>query len=147
MKHSSLTEDKLPPKLLVGFSSAIAKQIDRIYSCNQNNGEAIYQWLDYLDWVLDYMSNPVIAWDNINKHRQWPNETRFVSDFDINVGYKIIADRRTNKPFVYLFRVNLKLEEFGLTPPPLEENKSRLHLSESQLRRVIQRTLINVLYS
>lgn len=148
MKRRLLKEDRLPPRLPVGFSSKISQQIDSIYTHNINNGDALYRWLDYIEGISRYMSNPVIAWDYTNRHKQWPNGARFVEDLGYNVGYKIISDRVTKSPFVYIFSVSLKPEEFGLNVPiPLKGGKRNFRLSESTLRRIIRNVLIETIYS
>ena len=148
MKRRLLKEDRLPPRLPVGFSSKISQQINSIYTNNINNGDALYRWLDYIEGISRYMSNPVIAWDYTNRHRQWPNGARFVEDLGYNVGYKIISDRVTKSPFVYIFSVSLRPEEFGLNvPTPLKEGKRNIRLSESTLRRIIRNVLVETIYS
>ena len=64
-KQHRLFEDKLPPKLFVGFSSKITKNINVINSYNQNNINGLTQWRDYLNGIRTYLSNPVIAWDSL----------------------------------------------------------------------------------
>lgn len=146
MKRCRLKEDKLPQKLPVKFSSAISKKIDAIDAENQNNGDALFQWRDYLEGIVTYISNPVIAWDNMGRYPRFPNGAIFISDFDYNVGYTVIIDNVTNRTCVYVFMVNLNLEEFGLKKPPtLKENK--IVLTESNLRKIISETLIRLLYN
>ena len=70
------------------------------------------------------MSNPVIAWDYTNRFSRFPNGTRFIKDFDFNVGYAVKTNSTTKQPYVYVFMVNLRPEEFGLEiPPTLKENR------------------------
>ena len=131
MKQYQLYEDRLPSKLLVRFSYDISKKINTIDSYNQNNIGAVSQWYDYLDGIKSYLSNPVIAWDNTNRHHRLPNGTRFIADFDYNVGYTIKTNNTTQQQYVYVFMANLKPEEFGLIVPQINESiKKALSLIE-----------------
>lgn len=124
MKPFQLNEDKLPTKLAVRLSYKIYKEINTIDSYNQNNVVALSQWYDYLDGIKSYISNPVIAWDYTNRFSRFPNGARFIMDFDCNVGYIIKTNNTTNQPYVYVFMINLKPEEFGLRiPPNVNENR------------------------
>lgn len=139
MKQYQLYEDRLPSKLLVRFSYDISKKINTIDSYNQNNIGAVSQWYDYLDGIKSYLSNPVIAWDYTNRFSQFPNGARFIRDFDYNVGYTIKTNNTTNQPYVYVFMVNLKPEEFGLeVPSNVSENVQR-HIS-----RIVSESINNL---
>ena len=117
MDKYSLKEDKQVPKLFVAFSSKICKQITEITSYNQNNLEGLSQWYDYIDWVRKYMSNSVIAQDYTNRYKQGRNGARFIKDLGLNVRYTVLSDCATDVPFVYIFMIDLKLEEYGLKVP------------------------------
>ena len=112
-----LNEDRLPLKLSVVFSSEIRKRIETIYSCHQKNVDGLSQWYDYLNGIKRYISNPAIAWDNTNRYSKFPNGAIFSRDFNYNVAYVVKTDKHTNQPFVYVFKVNLNPEEFGLKSP------------------------------
>lgn len=147
MKRSLVKEDKLPSKLIVRFSSKIAKEINAIDSFNHNNLDALYQWREYLDGIKRYISNPVIAWDYTNRYSRFPNGAVFIEDFGYNIGYSIKNDNITNQPYVYVFMMNLNPEEFGLKVPlTLKENK-RIKLTESQLRSIIRKTILKTFYN
>ena len=73
MKHSKINESNLPSKLLVKLSSKIINELDVIEEYNKDNVEGISKWHDYLDWVENYISNPVIAFDYSNKYPRLPN--------------------------------------------------------------------------
>lgn len=131
MKRQLLKEDRLPPKLFVRFSSKIINEIDAIDTSNQGNLDGLSNWHDYLDGMISYISNPVIAWDNTNRHHRLPNGTRFIADFDYNVGYTIKTNNTTQQQYVYVFMANLKPEEFGLIVPQINESiKKALSLIE-----------------
>ena len=123
IKKYWLMEDKLPPKLLVTFSSKLYKEIKAIDAYNKNNVEALYQWRDYLYGMKRYLSDSTIAWDNMGRYPRFPNGARFIRDFNYNVGYTIKINNNTNLPYVYVFKANLNLEQYGLkVPPTVKEN-------------------------
>lgn len=131
MRQQLLKEDRLLPKLFVRFSSKIANEINAIDTFNQGNLNGLSNWHDYLDGMISYISNPVIAWDNTNRHQRFPNGTRFIADFDYNVGYTIKTNNTTQQQYVYVFMANLKPEEFGLIVPQINESiKKALSLIE-----------------
>ena len=84
-----LNEDRYPQKLFVRFSSTIYKNIEEIYTYNQNNVESLRQCYKYLEGIQNYLSNPSIAFDYTNRFIQYPNGARFIQDFDYNVGYTV----------------------------------------------------------
>ena len=138
MKRYLLKEDRLPTKLTVVFSPKISKQINIIDDYNCTNIDDIYQWYDYIEGIKKYISNPVIAFDYTNRYRSLPNGTRFIHDFDYNIGYTIKTNKNTDSPYVYIFNVNLKPEEHGLKiPPTLQECKNVVRLTESDLRFIV----------
>ena len=142
MTQYYIKEDKLPQNLSVRFSAAINERIKTIANFNRYNTEAMFQWYNYLDGIKRYLSKRTIAWDNMGRYTRWPNGTRFISDLGYNVGYSILNDKITNKDFVYIFKVNLAPEEYGLKlPPTLNENKKIIPLTESHIRQMVRETL------
>lgn len=140
-----MNEDKLPPKIQVRFSTKVSSKIDSIISHNKGNIQAISEWLEYLETVKNYVSNPVIAWDYTNRNIQLKNGTKFIQDFDFNIGYTIITDYTTNSPFVYIFMVNLKPQEFGLRE--CKRRRNAVTITESKLRRIIAESIRKILYN
>lgn len=140
-----MNEDKLPPKIPVRFSTKVSSKIDSIISHNKGNIQAISEWLEYLETVKNYVSNPVIAWDYTNRNIQLKNGTKFIQDFDFNIGYTIITDYTTNSPFVYIFMVNLKPQEFGLRE--CKRRRNAVTITESKLRRIIAESIRKILYN
>ena len=138
-KQYFLNEDKLLPKLSVRFSTKIINEIDAIDSFNQNNLDGLANWHDYLDGMRSYISNPVIAWDNTNSHHILPNGTRFISNFDYNVGYTIKTNNTTQQEYVYVFMANLKPEEFGLKVPPVLKECIQNDDSIKKIQSLIER--------
>lgn len=140
----SLKEDNLPSKIPVRFSSKIDKDINEIKTYNKYNIDAISQWIEYLEDIKKYISNPVIAFDYTNRFIKFPNGTKYIRDFGYNVGYSIIADGINEQPCVYVFMVNLKTEEFGLKRPPViqeSKKKRQIVIKESQLHSIIHKTI------
>ena len=140
MKQYRLNEDRLPQKLHVVFSRKIRKRIDDIYAKNQNNTKALYQWFNYIDGIERYISNPTIAWDNIGRYPNSNNEQKFINDFDYNVGCVVKISSRTNLPYVYVFKVNLKPKEFGLRE---SKNKIDRIVSEVINQYLRQKLILN----
>lgn len=142
-----ISEDNHPKKIYVIFSTQIKQDIITIKNHNQENTEALSQWYDYIEGIKRWLSNPSIAWDYANRFAKFPNGSRYIRDFDYNIGYTV----KTNQygAYVYVFIINLKLQEFGLNiPPTIKENKiQNLHntmknkkvirLTESDLHNII----------
>ena len=154
MERYCLNEDRLLPKLFVGFSSKITKEIDIIDAYNQNNTEGLSLWHDYIDGIRSYLSNPVIAFDYTNRYSKFPNGAIYNRDFDYNVGYVVKINNSTNQSFVYVFMVNLKPDEFGLkVPSNIKENKQynayrmkrTICLTESELERIIDKSVRRII--
>jgi hypothetical protein len=146
MKQYLLFEDKYPPKFLVVISSKISKDIESVVNYNQNNAENVIKWSEYIDWVKGYLSNRAIAFDYTNRHSRLSNGTYFLNDFNCGIGYTIKENKFTKQPYVYIFMLNLKLDEFGLKSPYITENnniktqynmKQVIRLTEGDLHRII----------
>jgi hypothetical protein len=76
----------------------------------------------------------------MNRYPRLRSGGKFIKDFGYNVGYTIINDYSTNKPLVYIFMVNLKVEEFGLRlPPNMNEDKHDI------ISRIVSETINNYL--
>lgn len=73
-----LNEDVILTKLIVVLSDDIQERINNIDWYNRNNIDALSQWHNYLDGLVNYISNPVIAWDNMNWYQHFPNGTTII---------------------------------------------------------------------
>lgn len=73
-----LNEDVILTKLIVVLSDDIQERINNIDWYNRNNIDALSQWHNYLDGLVNYISNPVIAWDNMNRYQHFPNGTTII---------------------------------------------------------------------
>ena len=114
MKTRWLKEDKRLAKLPVVFSPEIFQSIENLHQRNYDNPEALTEWDNYLDGVIGYISNPVIAWDNMGKFSHKPNGETYISEGDIEVGFIIKVDNTTHQSFIYVFRINFHNENYGL---------------------------------
>lgn len=141
MKQRRLSEDRLPPRLIVIFSSKLSKEINAIDNCNQNNIQGLAQWYDYLEGIRNYISNPVIAFDYTDRYIQFPNGARYIRDFDYNVGYTIKTNNKTQEAFVYVFMLNLKPYEFGLKTPQTKNGNSPIQITESDLKMMVRKVI------
>lgn len=148
MKNYNLNEDRRPQKLKVNVSPQIDNKIDAIYDYNQNNPKALFQWFDYIDGIKDYISNPVIAYDYTHKYTHFPNGAIYLTDFDYDVGF-IVRTNRFGKSYVYIFKLDLKTQKFGLKVPwQIQESrihKNVIHITESQISQMVRETLRRVL--
>mgnify|MGYP004446041767 CR=1 FL=1 len=100
--------------------------MDVIYYYNRDRANELLQWYSYLNKLQDYVSNRVIAWDYNNRHTRLPNGTCLITDFDYNIGYAIKTNKGSDYTYVYIFMLNLKLDEFGLKVPHINGNTNRM---------------------
>jgi len=151
-----LNEDKRLEKLPVGFSDEISEKIDEIDWYNRSNTDALIQWHDYLDDIISYISNIVIAWDNMDRFQLYPNNAIRFREFGYDITFMVKTKRGTNRSYLHVFKINLKPEDFGLNIPPyIQENKQHnnntmkqkqtIRLTESQLHQVINEAVKSVL--
>lgn len=94
MTQYHLMEDKFPKKLPILLSYDIINRIELIKEYNEKNTDALSKWHGYLTTVENYISDPVIAWDTMERHIKFPNGTKFIKDFGINVGYSVKFNKR-----------------------------------------------------
>ena len=124
---SYLFEDKKPQQLIVVLSPELLDIIDSIEKHNKDNTEGLTQWFEYIDTIENYISNPVIAWDYKNKYKHNSKNITHLEDLEFDVYYTIKTDKNTGKNYVYIFKLNLKPDEFGLDiPSDLKESKQNI---------------------
>jgi len=152
MNQNRLFEDKLLSKLPVGFSTEIIEIINDINWYNRNNIVELIQWHDYLDGLVNYISNPVIAWDNTNRFQHSSNGKTHISELGYEVTFLVKTNKQTHQSYVYIMEMNLNTEKFGLEQPSLYETqyhnshqKTRIRLTESDLYWIIQECVNRVL--
>lgn len=151
MKHGQLSEDKF----VVKISNKTCQEIKKIDAYNHNNQDCIRKWHNYIEWVMDYLSNRSIAFDYANRYTKFPNGTIFLNDFDLGIGYTIKEDKYTGRLYVYIFMLNFKLDEFGLKSPYITEHnntktqynnmKQIIRLTEGDLHRIVKGCVKNAL--
>lgn len=118
-----INEDKRLPKLPVIFSSEIVKKIKLIKSHNKDKERELSEWYEYIDGFQTYISNSVIAWDYTYNYTHYSNGATFIKEMGYQATYIIKTNKNTNKNYVYVFKLTLKPEEFGLDVPlSLREN-------------------------
>lgn len=77
--------------------------------------------------MKNYIANPSIAWDNNNKFKHSTNGEIKFEELGHKVSYSIKTDKNTGKNYVYIFKLNLKPDEFGLDiPSNLKESKQNI---------------------
>ena len=147
MKRFYLIEEILPPKLPLSFSSKIKNQINLIKDYNQDNPDALSQWYDYIDNLKSYISNRKIAWDYANRYVHFPNGAVHLVELGYDATFIVSTDKTRNINYVYVFRVDLKPQDFGLKIPPTTEHKKRiLKLTESQFKEYLVEKIEKVLF-
>ena len=92
-----LNEDKRLERYKVWFTPAVKREIDIIKRFNRNNVEGIKQLQEYLQGLRMYISNPVIAWDNLDKYQHRPNGATHVNELGYNFTYLVKNSRRIYK--------------------------------------------------
>jgi len=140
MSRYYLKEDKRPCKIPVRFSNEVAEGINYIDWKNYNNTESITQLHNYIDGLISWMSNPVIAWDYLNKYQHSENGTTRIIEHGYDISYRLTNDDDNNM-YILILDININYDEFGL----IQENTQIRHISESQLRRIIRESLKKVL--
>lgn len=143
MNRYCVKEDKRLPKLSVRFSPDIAARIETVNARNFDNQEALSQWNDYIDGIIQYISNPVIAWDNTNRFHHTSNKETFIDEMGMDIGFIIETDSTTNQ-YVYVFYLDLKTEDYGLNE---SIKKKSVIVTEAKLRRIISESIRRVLYN
>lgn len=147
-----LKEDRTLQKMSVSFSTELSQRIDDIIFYNRNNIDGLSQWRDYLDGWVNYISNPVIAWDNMNRYQHFPNGTTHITELGYDVTFMVKMNKKTHQSYVFVCEINLNAEEFGLEQPSLFETqqhhsltKRRIRLTESDLYGIVQECVHRIL--
>ena len=127
MKLTTLNEDKKLPKLPVTLSSEIIERIDKIVDYNNDKKEEISNWYEGIEGFKNYISNPTIAWDNNDKFTHSPNGETIIKELGFEASYIIKTNKKTGKNYIYVFKLTLKPDEFGLDiPSDLKESKQNI---------------------
>ena len=145
-----LCEDARPQKLPVSVSSKIKNSIIEIYQHNQNNLTALGQWSEYIEGLISYISNPVIAFDYTNRYVHFPNGAIHLVEMNYDVSFITKSNNANAYIYVYIFDINFKLRDFGLKDPKITENKrynimnntkKKIRLTEFDLHRIVKQVL------
>lgn len=149
MNKFYLMEEKPLPKLPVVFSSEINNKIDLIADYNQNNLTALSEWHDYIDVLKSYISNQKIAWDNANRYTHYPNGAVHLVELGYDVTYIVSIDEIRDINYVYVFKMDLKPQDFGLEIPPitegLKEKPTKIRLTEAQFKRMLTECITKII--
>ena len=119
MRRSFIFDNYKRPKLPVIFSSEIIEKIDLIELANHDDKEMLSNFYDYIESVKNYISNPVIAWDYMNRYIHLKNGAVHIKELGYDVTFFLVADE-----FNYLYVFDLCLNPEGcewVVPPHLEE--------------------------
>lgn len=117
IKQYCLNEGNMSQNFYVVLSPDIIKEMNAIYAYNQNNPKSLYQWYSYVEEVTNHISNRSIAWNYGNRLKQERNGAITLNDFDYNVTYAVKISKRTHRAYVYVYKIDLKIENFGLKNP------------------------------
>ena len=102
----------------------IIEKIDRIADYNKYKKEKISEWYEGIDGFKDYISNPVIAWDYSDKFTHTSDGETIINELEFEASYTIKTNKNTGKNYVYVFKLTLRPDEFGLdVPSSLKESK------------------------
>lgn len=145
MKQCLNEENCCESKLEVRFSSKILKNINTIESINQGNRKGLSEWYKYIQWLTEYLSKFSVVLDYGNNHIKLPNNARFIRD--INAYY--IIQNNSYKTWVYVFKIDLKPQDYGLkVPQSLGEFKclpKTIRLTESQFKRMLTECITKII--
>lgn len=146
MTGYSLQEDKLPPKLPFVLSAKIRSQIFLIDDYNQDMPDQVLQWHHYIEWMASYISNPAIAFDYANRYVHYRNGAMHISELTINATV-IVKYTAKKGAYVYIFKLDLKPEDFGLKLPPFEiaegiSSQNANKVMDDTLKRIVKDELM-----
>ena len=142
-----LNEGKHPHPLPVCLSKRIKNYIHRIERFNWDKQEAVTRWREYINTVINYIEQPSVAFDYAG--RAWCTHycTMFNYDLGYNIGYKIMVDNY-DEAFVFVFKMNLQPENFGLLIPQTKKKHSSQKIytvTEPKLRHIIKEAVRQIL--
>lgn len=140
MKKYRINEDKKPSKLPIVVSNKISQTIKGICDYNINNIDGIAQFMDYVESLKSYISNPVIAFDYLNRYSHFPNGAIRVNDCGYDVSFILKENKKTAQIYVYVFSAEFNVGQFGLKDP---KNES----FEYKINRIVQEVINEMLYN
>lgn len=139
MIRNIINEVNKLPKFSVRFSDEINDTIDDVIFLNQFEEEKLKEWHDFLDGMVSRISDPVIAWDNMNifQHDEGIHHIQIDGNYGYDVLYTFEEDEETGTTYIYVFKANLRIRQHGLELPfgVYESQRPRKNLNEG-LRRI-----------
>lgn len=112
-----LNEDKRLASYKVWFTPNVKQEIETIKAYNRNNINGIRQLNHYLQGLMQYISNPSLAWDNIGKYPHKANGATHVNELGYNFTYFIKNSKFEHEDYVCITKIYFNLEEFDLRNP------------------------------
>ena len=129
--------------LPVIFAPEIIYRIEYIKSRNQFNTEGLSQWIDYLEWIVRFISNKSIAWDYAGQFKSDRYGNVYFNSLGYNLVFNFEEDEETTQLYVVIVDMDLNIEEFGLNESKTRKNTNRL--TETYLYHIIKSTIRSVL--
>ncbi len=117
-RYIHINEDVRTPKLMVVLDDYIQQKIAYIKDLNTYNQDALNEWLDYIDGLLNYISHRQIAWDNCNRYEHHNGLTYF-NDFGQYIVFTIKNDDDIGN-YVFVIDMELKTDDYDLILPIYE---------------------------
>lgn len=75
---------------------------------------------------MNYIANPVIAWDYTSKYHHYPNGATHMVELGYNVSCIVCIDETLKRNYVFVFKIDLNTDKFCLQlPDTIEENNNQ----------------------
>lgn len=142
MNKQIVKKDTRLPKLPVVCSEEVKNTIESIVSQKQDNPNELAEWKEDILCLLNYISNPVVAWDYIGKYPHDENGTVFFEDFGYKIDY-IVMTGNDDKNYVSVIYAELNPGNFGLREN--REKNNCLLVAEYQSGNLFQQCAREVL--
>ena len=156
MKNSILSEGKFPERLPVYLTFKLSNKIDSIISYNRNNVNGVRQFLDYIETLKRYISDTVIAWDNMMAGRHGKNGLTCIKALGYNTLYLVKISKKTGFPYVCIVEIYPDFRDFELNIPPVKKRiknsknsstspTTNILLKESDIRSMVKECIRRIL--
>ena len=146
MKFNIVSEARNQPKLVVVFSEEIADKIEDIDFHNRNNVEAISEFHYFIDCMISYVSNPVIAWNNQGRYRQTQEGYTRISELGYDITFIIKTNDKTQQSYIFIVEAKLVPDGLKLNLPYYitENNNTKLRSIKKSLIRLTEDDLCHI---